>query len=135
LNLTRARGDPCDCGQLAYGFAQSDFDRTQHQRQVLTAIKDKLNWKVVLLPWKNQRILNAVSTNVKTDIPATAVRSVFGAFNSIPGAKLQSVSLRDLGGHNYLSSYQTIYGQDALVPAAGLSDYSDIDNAVSALNQ
>jgi polyisoprenyl-teichoic acid--peptidoglycan teichoic acid transferase len=135
LNLTRARGDPCDCGQLAYGFAQSDFDRTQHQRQVLTAIKDKLNWKVVLLPWKNQRILNAVSSNVKTDIPATAVRSVFGAFNSIPGAKLQSVSLRNLGGHNYLSSYQTIYGQDALVPAAGLSDYSDIDNAVSALNQ
>lgn len=133
LNLTRARGDPCGCGQVGYGFGQSDFDRTQHQRQVLTAIKDKLSWKVVLLPWKNQQILNAVASNVKTDIPATDVRSVFGEFNAIPSAKLQSVSLRDLNGQNYLAS--TYYEGDTLTPAAGLDDYSQIDSAISQLNR
>jgi LCP family protein required for cell wall assembly len=134
LNLTRARGDPCGCGQVAYGFAQSDFDRTQHQRQVLTAIKDKLNWKLVLNPQKNGRILNAVSGNVKTDIQANEIRRIFGTFNSIPSNNLKSIGLRDLNGVNYLSSYLTPYGQDALIPAAGIGDYSAIDQAVAGLN-
>jgi len=135
LNLTRARGDPCGCGQVAYGFAQSDFDRTQHQRQVLTAIKDKLNWKLVLNPWKNGEILQAIATNVKTDIKATEIRSVFGAFNSVPNSKMQSLSLRDLNGHNYLAGYTTLYGQSALVPADGVGDYSSIQAAISQLSQ
>jgi LCP family protein required for cell wall assembly len=135
LNLTRARGDPCGCGQIAYGFAQSDFDRTQNQRQVLTAIKDKLNWKLILTPWKNQRILQAASSNIKTDIKATEIRSLFGNFNSIPSNKLQSLSLRELNGTNYLSSYTTPYGQSALIPSDGINNYSSIQNALAQLSQ
>lgn len=131
LNLTRARGDAYG----AYGFPQADFDRTQHQRQVLTAIKDKLNWKLILNPVKNQKILNAVAVNVKTDIKATEIRSIFGRFNKIPNSNLQSLSLRTLGGHNYLSSYTTPYGQSALVPSAGLNDYSQIESALDQFNQ
>jgi len=135
LNLTRARGDPCSCGQAAYGFALSDFDRTQNQRQVLTAIKDKLNWKLVLTPWKNGEILQAASSNVKTDIKATEIRALFATFNSIPSSKLQSLSLRDLNGTNYLMGYTTLYGQSALIPADGLNDYSSIQNVLSQLSQ
>jgi polyisoprenyl-teichoic acid--peptidoglycan teichoic acid transferase len=131
LNLTRARGDAYG----SYGFPQADFDRTQHQRQVLTAIKDKLNWKLVLNPVKNQKILNAVADNVKTDVQATEARSLFGLFNSIPSSSLQSLSLRTLGGQNYLTSYKTPYGQSALVPSAGLSDYSQIDTELAKFNQ
>jgi LCP family protein required for cell wall assembly len=135
LNLTRARGDPCGCGQIAYGFAQSDFDRTHNQRQVLSAIKDKLNWKLILTPWKNQRILQAASSNIKTDIIATEIRSLFSGFNSIPSNKLQSLSLRDLNGTNYLSSYTTPYGQSALIPSDGINDYSSIQDALAQLSQ
>jgi len=131
LNLTRARGDTYD----SYGFAQADFDRTQHQRQVLTAIKDKLNWKLVLNPRKNGKILNAVASNVKTDISASEARPLFGLFNSIPSSSLQSLSLRDLNGHNYLTSYTTAYGQSALIPSAGLNDYSSIDAVLNSLSQ
>ena len=131
LNLTRARGEAYD----SYGFAQADFDRTQHQRQVLTAIKDRLNWKLVLNPWKNGKILNAMATNVKTDISAGEARPLFGLFNSIPSSSLQSLSLRNLNGHNYLSSYTTDYGQSALIPAAGLNDYSSIDSVLNSLGQ
>ena len=131
LNLTRARGDAYG----SYGFAQADFDRTQHQRQVLTAIKQKLNWKLILNPRKNSRILNAAADNVKTDVAAGEARSLFGLFNSIPSSSLQSLSLRDLGGKNYLSDYTTFYGQSALVPAAGLNDYTDIQDALNSFNQ
>jgi polyisoprenyl-teichoic acid--peptidoglycan teichoic acid transferase len=130
LNLTRARGDAYD----SYGFAQADFDRTEHQRQVLVAIKSKLSWRLVLNPRKNRQILDAVAANVKTDITAPEARPLFNIFNSIPQNQLQSLNLRDLGGTNYLSSYTTAFGQNALVPSAGLSDYSEIDNALSSFN-
>lgn len=131
LNLTRARGDSYD----SYGFAQADFDRTQHQRQVLTAIKDKLNWKLILNPRKNSKVLNAVADNVKTDIHSSEARPLFGLFNSIPSSGLKSLSLRDLNGHNYLNSYTTIYGQSALVPSAGIDDYSQIVDALAEFSR
>ena len=131
LNLTRARGDAYD----SYGFAQADFDRTQHQRQFLTAIKNKLNWKLVLNPRKNSQILNAAGNNIKTDVQASEARPLFGLFNSIPSSSLQSLSLRDLNKTNYLSSYTTPYGQSALIPSAGISDYSQIVQALSSYNQ
>jgi len=130
LNLTRARGDAYG----SYGFAQADFDRTQHQRQILAAIKQKLNWKLILNPRKNSRILNAVASNVKTNVTASEARPLFSLFNSIPAANLQSLSLRELGGKNYLTDYTTVYGQSALIPSAGLSDYQSIDQALSGYN-
>jgi LCP family protein required for cell wall assembly len=131
LNLSRARGDAYG----AYGFPQSDFDRTQHQRQILTAIKAKLSWKLVLDPRKNSQILNAAANNIKTDVQADEARPLFGLFNNIPSANLQSISLRQLDGKNYLSSYTTSSGQSALIPSAGINDYSDIDAALNSLNQ
>jgi len=131
LNLTRARGDD----YRAYGFPQADFDRTQHQRQVFTAIKDNLSWKLILNPRKNDQILIAFADNIKTDIAATEARSLFGLFNSIPSSRLQSVSLRALSNTNYLSSYTTPYGQSALVPAAGIGNYGAIVDALETLNR
>jgi LCP family protein required for cell wall assembly len=131
LNLTRARGDAYG----AYGFPQADFDRTEHQRQVLAAIKQKINWKLVLTPWKNSKILDAAAGNIKTDVTAGEARPLFGLFNSIPSSSLQSLSLRDLNGKNYLTDYTTAYGQSALIPAGGIDDYSDIQDALSGINQ
>jgi polyisoprenyl-teichoic acid--peptidoglycan teichoic acid transferase len=131
LNLTRARGDAYG----SYGFAQADFDRTQHQREVLTAIKQKLSWKLILNPRKNIQILDAAADNIKTDVTAGEARPLFGLFNSIPSSNLKSLSLRSLNGKNYLSDYTTLYGQSALVPSAGIDDYSEIRNALSSLNR
>lgn len=131
LNLTRARGD----NYGSYGFEQADFDRTQHQRQVLAAIKQKLGWTLVLNPLKNGKIFQAVAKNIKTDIKLGEARSVFAKFNSIPSAQLQSVSLRNIGGKNLLASYATNSGQSALIPAAGIDDYSQIQTAIVQLNQ
>lgn len=135
LNLTRARGDPSPDGRIAYGFARSDFDRTQHQRQVLTAIKNKLNWTLALNPLKNGQVLNAIGTNVKTDIRLQEARPLFSLFNHIPSANLQSLSLNNLGGKNYLNSYSSYYSGSALIPSAGVEDFSEINAALSIYNQ
>ena len=131
LNLTRARGD----GYGSYGFGQADFDRTQHQRQVLAAIKQKLSWMLLLNPLKNGKVFQAVAKNVKTDIPLSESRSLFSSFNSIPDDKLQSISLRDINGRNLLASYATDSGQSVLIPAAGLENYLAIQIAIEELNQ
>lgn len=131
LNLSRARGDD----YRSYGFGQADFDRTEHQRQIFTAIKDKLNWTLVLNPLKNGKIFSSVGSNVKTNISLREVRPLFSLFNHVPSTRLQSESLRVLGGKNYLTDYNSYFAGDALIPAAGLDDYSQIDAAIAQLNQ
>jgi LCP family protein required for cell wall assembly len=128
LDLTRARGDPSPYG-IAIGFGQSDFQRTADQRLVFTAIKDKLNWKLVLDPRKNSQILDAFASNIKTNLTASEARPLFTLFNGIPSDKLKSLSLRELDGKNYLVSTQ--YAGSTLSPAAGTYDFSDIQSALS----
>ena len=132
LDLTRARGDPSAFGD-SIGFEQSDFQRTADQRLVFSAIKAKLNWKLLLDPRQNSQILNALASNIKTDIQISEVRPLFGLFNGIPNADLQSLSLNKINGQNLLQSYITYYGQDALVPAAGPTDFSQIQQTIQQL--
>jgi LCP family protein required for cell wall assembly len=128
LNLTRARGDAYD----SYGFPQSDFNRTEHQRQVFAAMKGELTGKLILDPRKNAKVFDAFANNVKTDLQLSEVRPLYSLFKSIPDNQLQSVSLNKVNNVNLLRSYTTPYGQSALIPAAGINDYSQI---IEALNQ
>jgi len=132
LDLTRARGDPSPYG-TAIGFEQSDFQRTADQRLVFSAIKAKMNWKLILNPRKNNQILSAIANNVKTNVAIGEAKPLFGLFNSIPNAALKSLSLRDLNGQNYLAS--SYYEGDTLTPAAGLDDFTQIDGALAQFNQ
>lgn len=127
LNLARARGD----SYYAYGFPQADFDRTEHQRQMLVALRQQaVSWKVILNPARAGHLFDGMAGNVKTDLATGNVLPLFTLFNKVSATNLQSVSLRNLNGRNLLASYG-----GALVPAAGLNDYSDIQAAISRLNQ
>lgn len=129
LNLTRARGDDF----RSYGFPRSDFDRTVHQQQVLNAIKTRLSWWLVLNPLKNGEVAQALAKNIKSNIPANQARKVFSIYHSVPDDRLASISLNNLNGQDLLSSYNAS-GESALIPAAGISDYSQIDAMISGLN-
>lgn len=69
LKLVRARG----AAGNAYGFALSDFTRTQNQQVVLKGILDKLSWNTLLDPRKNGELFNAVANNVHTDVQLNEV--------------------------------------------------------------
>lgn len=129
LRLTRARGATYG----SYGFPQSDFNRTQNQQKVLSAIKSELNWKLVLDPRTNSKIFEAVADNVQTNLKISEVIPIYRLFTSIPADQLTPITLNDVNKVNLLASYRTPSGQSALVPAAGINDFSDIQQALKQL--
>jgi anionic cell wall polymer biosynthesis LytR-Cps2A-Psr (LCP) family protein len=107
-------------------FRSADFNRTEHQRQVFTAMKEKLTWKLILDPRKNGEVFDAFANNVKTDLQLSEVRPLYRLFNKIPADQLQSISLNKFNNVNLLRSYTTPYGQSALIPAAGMNPITAI---------
>lgn len=74
LDLARARGDAYG----SYGFANADFDRTQHQREMLLALKNKATSTGVLAnPVKISSLLDALGNNVKSDLKLSEVRRLY----------------------------------------------------------
>jgi LCP family protein required for cell wall assembly len=131
LNLTRARG----LGHGSYGLSQSDFDRGKNQQAVIKGIKDKITLRLMLDPRKNEPILDAFASNIKTDVGLSNVLPLYRLFNGVPSDKLKSVGLRDEKSKvNLLSSYRTPTGQSALIPSAGTDNYSHIHALIRKLN-
>ena len=127
LNLARARGDPCNCGRYEYGFPRSDFDRTEHQRQLLLGLKDKVtSASVISNPLKIGSLLDALGNNVKTDFKPSEIRRLYDLSKQIDNKGIISVGLNDADGKNLLMSYTSSDGASALAPAAGLDNYSQI---------
>ncbi|HEY5668270.1 MAG TPA: LCP family protein [Candidatus Saccharimonadales bacterium] len=129
LNLARARGD----SWRSYGYINSDFTRTENQRKILLALKDKAGSMSTLSnPVKLGQLLDAMGNNVQTDLKASEVRRLYDLSKQIPSNKVQSVSLNSADGKNLLES--TYYhSQSVLVPAAGLDDFSQIKAFLDSL--
>ncbi len=123
LNLARARGDAYN----SYGFAASDFDRTDNQRKLLVALKNKAVTAGVLAnPAKLSSLSDSIGNNVTTDFQFNEVRRLYDLVKKIDSGNIQSLSLNKANGKNLLTSYSTPNGQSALIPAAGIDDFSAI---------
>ena len=129
LRLTRARGSTYG----SYGFPQSDFNRTKDQQLVLTSIKSKLSWTLVLDPRTNGRIFTAIANNVKTDVDISEVLPLYRLFNSVPTSSLQTVALNNINGVNLLRGYTTPNGEAALIPTSGIDRFGQIQETLSQL--
>ncbi len=127
LNLARARGDPTNDGRVAYGFERSDFTRTMHQRQMILALKERISsGSVVTNPLKVGQLFDVVGKNTKTDFEPSEIRRLYDINKLIKQTDVSSISLNDVDGVNMLASYRTRDGASALIPAAGLDDFSQI---------
>ncbi|HSX07397.1 MAG TPA: LCP family protein [Candidatus Saccharimonadales bacterium] len=131
LNLARARGD----SYYSYGFPKSDFDRTQHQRQMLLAIKDKVTSASVLSnPLKVGQLADAIGNNVQTDMKINEIESFYSYAKDITDTNTISYNLNDLvKGKTLLANYTAPNGQESLIPAAGMDDFTDIQAAITRL--
>lgn len=130
LGLARARGH----GYGSYGFGTSDFARTEHQRQILVGLKDKAASAGTLSnPIKLGQLFDSMGNNVETDLELGEARRLYDLIKEISSQKIKSVSLNDVDGKNLLQSYRTRFGQSALVPAAGIDDYSEIQAYLKSL--
>ncbi len=123
LNLARARGD----GPGAYGFPQADFDRTQHQRQLLVAVEQKaLSVGVLSNPVKIGELADSIGNNVQTDFKTDNVQALYSIVKKININKIQSLSFSESGSNALIQGYYTPDGQDALIPTAGIDNFSAI---------
>ncbi len=124
LNLARARGE----GYGSYGFVSADYTRTQHQRQMLLAIKSKaVQPSVIANPFKISSLVDAVGKNVKTDLQISELQTLFYYAKKIDNAKIDSYNIDTLkGGSTHMLIGDMIAGQSVQIPAAGVDDFSDI---------
>jgi LCP family protein required for cell wall assembly len=130
LGLSRARGN----GRGSYGYAQSDFTRTENQRKILVGLKEKATSVGTLAnPVKIGQLLDSMGNNVQTDLKAGELRRLYQLSKEIPDSKIQSASLNKADGVNLLQSYRTKKGQSALIPAAGIDDYTAIQAYINKL--
>lgn len=130
LDLARARGDAYG----SYGFAGSDFTRTANQRAMLLALKSKATSAGVLAnPVKLGGLFDAIGGNVKTDLNLSEVHRLYDITKNISGNNIQSIALNNANGQNLLMNYTAYDGESALAPAAGLDDYSDIQQYLQQL--
>lgn len=132
LNLARARGDAYG----SYGYAQSDFTRTQYQREMLIAIKDKAaSPSVVANPLKLTKLIDAVGNNVKTDLSVAEIETLYSDTKKIDDTKIDSYNINTLMGKDktMLTNYTSPDGQSALVPAAGMDDFTAIKAQINKI--
>lgn len=130
LNLARARGNSYG----SYGYASGDFTRTENQRQIITALAAKAaSVETLANPVKIGELFDTVGRNVKTNMTLGEIRRLYEIIQNIPSESVKSAGLNDVDGENYLASYVTQSGQSALVPAAGIDDFSQIKDYIENL--
>lgn len=132
LNLGRARGDAYG----SYGYAQSDFTRTLYQRKMLVAIKDKASQSsIVANPFKVAGLVDAVGNNIKTNLQVNEIETLYTYMKKIDDNKIDSYNINTLMGKNttMLQNFTSPDGQSALIPAAGVDDFSDIQKQITKI--
>ncbi len=131
LRLTRARGATYG----SYGFPQSDFNRTANQQKVFAALKQKITVSRIIDPRINKPLFDAGANNLTTNLTLSELVPLLQALRSVPDGQLKPIVLRAENGNNYLNGYQTPAGQSALVPRAGIYDYSEIKSLIKENQQ
>ena len=130
LNLSRARGD----SRYSYGYANSDFTRTENQRKILIGLKDKgTSLGTLSNPVKLGELFDSFGGNVQTDFKTSELRRLYDVSKEIPSTKITSASLNSANGKNLLTTYTTKTRQSALVPLAGIDDYTQIQAFIAGL--
>lgn len=103
----------------------SDFARSQRQRAVMLALKDKVMTAGTLTnPVKISGLLSDFGDNVQTDVSLTDMQRMVAIAKKIPSSSIQSVGLTE-GSNNFLTT-GNINGLSVVQPRAGLEDYSAI---------
>jgi polyisoprenyl-teichoic acid--peptidoglycan teichoic acid transferase len=136
LNLARARGD----GYGSYGFPDSDFDRTEHQRQIFIAVAQKAKTIGVLAnPIKVTDLFNAFGNNFQTDLSLKDVLRLLQITKGINLSNIQSYTFSStLSSPPVSDPILTTYtdpssGQEALIPTQGIGNYGQMEQYYQAL--
>lgn len=106
----------------------SDFARSNRQRELLIALKEKiLNLGVIGNPAKVSNLMDAFGSNVHTDLSPQAATRLMAILRKVDDTQLASLSLT---APAKLVTTGQIGTTSIVKPVAGLNNYSDIQNYV-----
>ncbi|MDQ2973595.1 MAG: LCP family protein, partial [bacterium] len=119
-------------GLKALGYARcrhcdsrSDFGRSERQREIIIALKDKIfSGGTFSNPYKLQQLVSTFGNNVSTDIGTDEIGRLYEIGKGISGDRILSVSLVD--EPNVLLTTDMISGQSVVVPKEGTFVYDDV---------
>ena len=112
-----------------YGSARGDFDRTERQRQVMVALKEKvLSLGTFSNPVKITGLLNAFGKHVHTNLSIDDIRKLYEIAKDVDSGKVASVGLAD-PPHEFVTT-DTIDGLSVVIPKAGIGNYAEIHKYV-----
>lgn len=104
---------------------RGDFDRSERQREVMVALKDKIfSAGTYSNPVKVTQLLDAFGGNIQTNFSIDEIMKLYGIGNETQSANIKSVGLSD--PPNDFITTDTYNGQSVVVPKAGLDDFSQI---------
>lgn len=112
LKYARSRHSQTDGG---------DFNRSERQRQVLIAVKNKivsLNFFNKIIP-----VFNTLSNHLVTDIDLDTMEKLLSRAVEFSGYKINSLAITD---QNYLKIGKSKDGQSILIPKSGEGNFSEI---------
>lgn len=116
----------------------SDFARSQRQRAVMLALKQKaISLDVLANPSKLAGLMGAFGSNVQTDLSISDASRLYSIFKKISNNNIQSISLAGsttttsaAAADDGLVTTGTINGQSVVMPKAGLENYAAIQDFV-----
>jgi polyisoprenyl-teichoic acid--peptidoglycan teichoic acid transferase len=115
--------------QSRHGSLRGDFDRTERQREVIVALKDRvLSLGTFANPLKVNQLIDAIGNHVSTDFTLNELMRVYDIVKQVPSAKIASIGLAD-PPNNFVTT-DTINSQSVVVPRAGEFDYTEIQSYV-----
>lgn len=112
-----------------HGSARGDFDRTERQREMILALKDKvLSAGTFTNPLKVNGLINAFGNHVSTDFSLNELMRVYDIVKGIDATKVQSIGLAD--PPNDFVTTGNVSGQSVVIPKAGTFNYEAIKSYI-----
>lgn len=108
-----------------HGNVRGDFDRGEHQRQLLVAMRDKASSTgIIANPVKLNSLANAVQKNIRTDLSVDEAKTLYNKTKALADANIVSLDLAKPDGP--LVTTGMIGSQSVVHPLAGITDFSKI---------
>jgi polyisoprenyl-teichoic acid--peptidoglycan teichoic acid transferase len=111
----------------------NDFARTENQRKMLLAIKEKaLSTGTISNPLKLYKLMDSFGTNIRTDMGKDDISALYQVAKDIDVSAISSVGLEKTGSTQLIKTdfYDT---QSIIRPTAGMYDYLDIKKFFSSI--
>lgn len=120
LDLARARN-----AKGGYGLPRSNFDREKNQQLILKAMQDKAKSTGILAnPLNITRLSESIGDNIVTNVPSSQLKSILDLSKNTQSSNIETIDL--VSKENPLLKTAPINGQSAVVPVAGVFNYSQI---------